>query len=766
MLRLPVRVLAEFIHRRGDLHARLDGRARADEGILVQRKLQHGRGESYRRERPVKLETDLAGAPALVSGRIDGCDLDDAVILVEEYKATRADFERSHRHHESVHWAQAQLYAGLFARGLADGRDLKLRLVYCHPDSLATRGFEQSVTAAEAMAFVDATLGAYAQWLGAQQEHERSRNAYLQRLEFPFEAFRPFQRAVARRVFRALRDREHLLLEAPTGSGKTAATLFPAVRSLEASGYRRVLFLTSRTTGALAARDAALRMDPGAAHLRHIVLTAKDKACFLPGSPCEPDACPYARGYYDRARAAVVDLLARRAIGPEEVARAAQAHRVCPFELSLDASLWCDVVVGDYNYVFDPVVRLQRFAGDADAALLVDEAHQLSPRVRDMLSLTISRREVKDALAEPLADAVARPVRSLDRALATLKRGLDGEAETVIDRPEKVLRAVQRFVESLATAEYALESLPATRSLLFNCSRWVRSDAWYHPDRFLYLGQTEGRGVVLRLACLDPGPYIRDRLAEYGGHVRFSGTVSPLGLYARLHGEPDAPAERAGNLFRADQLRVLLVDDVPTYLRQRQNSLSRLIDVVADVVNARRGHYLVAFPSFDYLALAADHYEARVPGSAVLRQTPSMSDSARGDFLGAFGDGAPPTLGFVVLGGAFGESVDFSGARLAGIVCVSVGLPPPSATGLALEKHFTSAGLDGRAVAYHQPAMVKVLQMAGRLLRGPGDRGVLCLVDHRFRAPDYQQFFPAHWQPRVTRAAQVGAALANFWKVP
>jgi DNA excision repair protein ERCC-2 len=766
MLRLPVRALAEFVHRRGDIHARLDGRTRAEEGIQTQRTLQRGRGDGYERERLVKLETVLAGLAVTIAGRIDGCDLTDATIVVEEFKTTRADPELSHAHYETVHWAQAELYGGLLARELGDDRSLRLRLIYAHPDTLATQSFERAVSAEQAAAFLDDTLQQYADWLERQHMHERLRNARLQALEFPFPSFRPYQRAVARRVFRALRDREHLLLEAPTGSGKTAATLFPAIRSLEAAGYRRVLLLTSRTTGALAARDAARRMDPDAAFLRHIVLTAKEKACFLPGTPCEPDVCLYARGYYDRAHGAVVDLLARRAIGPQEVAAVAQAHQVCPFELSLDASVWCDVVVGDYNYVFDPVVRLQRFAGDPETALLVDEAHQLAPRVRDMLSLCVTRQEVKLALAEALPEALARAARAIDRALGAVKRGIAGDTEQPIDRPDSLLRAMQRFVEALASGEHPLETLPATRDLLFNCSRWARSEAWYHADRFLHLAQVEGRGVRVRLACLDPGPYIRERLAEYGGHVRFSGTVSPLELYARLHGEPDAPVERAGNPFSAEQLRVLVVDDVPTYLRQRQQSLPRLLDLIAEVVASRPGHYLVAFPSFDYLALAADAYQARWPACQLLRQTPAMGEGARAEFLAAFSEDAPPRLGFVVLGGAFGESVDFSAARLTGIVCVSVGLPPPSATATALERRFTLEGIDGKSVAYHQPAMVKVLQMAGRLLRSPSDRGVLCLVDERFRHREYQQFFPAHWQPEVAKAAQVGTMLANFWQVP
>lgn len=763
-MKLAVKTLAEFVHRRGDLHARLDGRTRAEEGIATQRKLQRGRGSAYQRERPVGLAVTLADEPATLSGRIDGCDVSGAAILVEEFKTTRADAAMSHAHHASAHWAQALLYAGLLGRELGDHRSFLLRLVYGHPDTLAERSYDRTVTAAEAEAFLADTLAAYANWLAAQQRHRRQRDAALAGLAFPYPAFRPYQRSMARRAYRALRDREHLLLEAPTGSGKTAATLYPAVRALQASGYRRILFLTSRSTGALAARDAVTRMDPERRFLRHATITARDKACFVPGTPCEPDACPYARGYHDRVRGAVVALLEQRAADPDRIATVARAHQVCPFELSLDAALWCDLVIADYNYVFDPVVRLQRFAADPEAAVLVDESHQLAPRVRDMLSLDISRHEVKAALAEPLPDALARRVRALDRALLTLRRERSlGEPRT-IERPQPLLRAMQRFADALAVAEQPLEPLPATRALLFTCSRWLRSEAWYDPARFRYLGEAAGRAITVRLLCLDPGPYIRDRLNEYGGHVRFSGTVSPLGLYASLHGLDAAPAERAGNPFGAEQLRVLVVDDIPTYLRRRADSVADLAALIAAVAGARSGHYLVALPSFEYLALAADAFEVAAPGFRTVRQQPGMDDAARTGFLDRFDAAAPATVGFVVLGGVFGESVDFARARLSGVICVGVGLPPPSLARRALEQHFTERGLDGRAVAYHQPAMVKVLQMAGRLLRSPADRGVLCLVDARFRDAAYRQFFPEHWRPRVLGAAAVPAELTAFWR--
>ena len=769
---ISVRSLAEFVHRRGDLHARLDGRARAEEGIAVQRHLQRDRPASYERERTVQLDVEPAISPLRVIGRMDGCDISSEPWLIEEFKTTRASPTLAHRHHESAHWAQAMLYGALLARERAYAGEVLLRLLYCHPDTLAVEVYERLENAASLAEFLGQTLEVYGEWLARQAAHVTARDQRLSSMSFPFASYRPYQQAMARRAYRALRDRQHLLLEAPTGSGKTAAVLFPAVRVLESAEYRRVIYVTSRGPGALAARDALSRLDPDRAFLRHVSITARDKACFLPGTPCEPDACPYARGYWDKVRDALSALLERRIGDPATIAAVARQHEVCPFELSLDAAPWSDVVIGDYNYLFDPVVRLQRLAGDPATAVLVDESHQLSPRVRDMLSLSLRRDAVKQALAEAPPDAVVRRLRGIDRQLLKLRREASGGAEQIIRQPDTLLRALQKFVDEFASGELALQNWPACQELLFTCSRWLRSESWYSPARFVFTLTLEGRRqdknvareIAVAMTCLDAGPWVQARLAEFGGHVRFSGTVSPLQLYQKLHGIEDGAADRAGNPFSPDQLSVLVVPDVPTYFRARGRSLPQLVDLVAAVMQSGAGHHLVAFPSFDYLDTFAVAFKSAHTGVRVHVQTPAMKEEERADYLELFQQQETPLLGLVVLGGVFGESVDFAGARLSGIVCVGVGLPPPSLTRTALQAHFDSRGLDGNAVAFHQPAMVKVLQMAGRLLRSPEDRGVLCLVDARFTQPEYGRFFPEHWRPEVVRARDVGDRLDAFWR--
>ncbi len=776
---VSVKALAEFVHRRGDLYPALGGRVTGEEGIATQKRMQRNRGGSYQREVAVAGSHVCGGLEIAVSGRVDGCDL--SVPLVEEIKTTRADPEAAQRAVGSAHWAQARLYAALLADAHPGHAQFHIRLLYCHPDTEDSRSFEEVRAASWLKAYLVSTLEQYAVWLRAQHGYESRRNRWLGDRAFPYGAFRVHQRALAGRVFQAFEAGEHLLLEAPTGSGKTMGVLYPALKALSAGTVDRLFFLTSRGTGALAAMKAADDLAEHEQQIRVVDLLAKEKVCPVEGTPCN-DSCGYSVGYYDRIGSALPAALALGRLDRESLRAVAEAHQVCPFELSLDAALWADLIIGDYNYLIDPVVRLQRFMNDDRLGVLIDESHQLAERTRNMLSLTVHREAVRAALAEDPPATIARRLRSVDRALMDVRRPLaDGQVvgEAVIETPTSFLRAARRALEALAEEEIELHAWPACRQVLFDLSRWNRArswasveesqDAWQPSDGFRFLaevadGRRGSKGVRLRLVCLDPAPYLQGVLSEYGPHVRFSGTLTPLDLHQTLHGQTEQPAERAESPFAPGQLETLVVTDLPVYYRQRTASLPRLAELVRTTVSAGPGNYLVALPSFEYLEQL--HEVLAVGDLEVHTQVPGMDEAARTGFLDRFQADRRSRVGLIVLGGLFAESVDFSHAPLAGVICVGVGLPPASRQKEEMRAYYE--GLIGEGggdmVAYQQPAMTKVLQMAGRLLRSPEDRGVLLLVDDRFSRPAYQRFFPRHWQPRPVRAREVALHLENFWK--
>lgn len=766
---ISVKHLAEFVHQRGDLYPPLEGRATAEEGIETQRRVQRRREPGYERERILSAVIQANDIELSISGRVDG--FLPQRFEVEEIKTTRADPEQAEHYLGSAQWAQLLLYAALLARDLK-GEQWSVLLTYVNPDDLAERVFRREVGRAELEEYLQQTVAVYTLWQSQQLQYRIRRDIWLKARDFPFGSFRLHQKAMARRVFRAFRDAENLLLEAPTGSGKTLGVLYPATKALAESHVARVFFLTSRSTGAIAARDACESLAPAREPLRYVELIAKEKACAVPGTRCRSDQCEYAQGYYDRRQEAVVALLEHRAMTAGTVREVAEQFRVCPFELSLDVALWSDIIIGDYNYLLDPVVRLQRFADDDTMGVLVDEAHQLGERVRDMLSLSLSRQAVKRALAEAPPAPLKKSIDALDRALLALRRQAQIAAECQIDEPQALLAAVPRVLEVLADRNIELEAWPACQQLIFDLSRWQRSEAWRDQDNFRFFAAAgrirSGRraiiDVTVKLACLDPGPYLAKLFASYGPHVRFSGTVSPLEIYQRLHGLPDAPAERVQSLFSAQQMGLFIVPDISVLYRHRSGSLRRLADLVARTCAAQPGNYLVALSSFEYLEMLSAELTLRHADLDLVCQSRGMSVAARDEFLTGFNSGAQ-RLGLVVLGGVFAESVDFSAAQLNGVICVGLGLPPAEPVRNAIADRFAGDSVtDGQTVAYQQPAMSKVLQMAGRLLRGPEDRGVICLVDGRFRDPEYQRFFPAHWHPAVVSSRAMGPQLENFWQ--
>ena len=762
--RLPVRWLAELVHRSGDLYAYRGAPTQGGEGIATQRRLQRDRPDGYQVELAAHMEVSLDGASFELRGRVDGANLSAQPAVVEEFKTTRADPELAHRHDGPVHWAQARLYAAMLADAHPKLRDWLLRLLYCHPDDGRVQVFEERRSASALKAFLDDTLERFAARMRPWRAHQAARNAWLTERGFPYPSYRPHQRAAARRCYQALRTEESLLLEAPTGSGKSMAVLYAALKSLPQTGASKTIFLTSRSTGAAAAEAALDRIDADSARIRRITLAAKEKQCLTPGMPCAADQCPYAKGYFDKRPAAEAALLAEPAITPERAREIGRDHEVCPYELSLDAALWSDVVVGDYNYVFDPVVRLQRFADGQDIDLLVDEAHQLSDRAEEALSVSLSRSAFQAALAEPLPAPLAKHLRGIDRALVNLRRLHGHPDEALIEAPAALTGAVERFVKALFSEDGALDALPKTQAAAWVANRWLKGESWRRPDAFVHLLRTEGSDIEVALRCLDASAHVQESLARYRGSIRFSGTLSPLPLYNALHGFAEAPAERAGSPFEPDQVAVLLVTDVNTYFSGREASMAQVVDLVRAVAAAHAGRYLLAFPSYGYLAGFAEAAAGRLDGIDLHCQTPDMADGERAEYLSAFAGSALPALAAVVLGGVFAESVDFAEVPLCGVLVVGAGLPPPTLARASKARHFDAKSGNGMEVAYRQPAMTKVVQVAGRLLRSPGDRGVVCLIDPRFGHETHQRFFPSHWRPQRIAARDAGAAVAKFWQ--
>ena len=777
---ISVRRLAQAICSSGDLYPVSHAKpVDAEEGIRCQQKVQHARHaevENYQHEVSISAQFKIAGNTTRVSGRIDGITIDADFCHVEEYKCSREILTRAN----STDVGQALIYAGLHAwsgsQPCSESKSIiqpcipvasyQIDVVYVNPETLGETIFRQVLSATQVIGTFAVLLTCYDVLSAKHLRRREQRSKQAPQHPFPYPAYRESQQAIARRVYTVMRTGDSLLLEAPTGSGKSLAVVYPALRGLAVD--EQIFYLTSRRLGADAALTAVKQIDPTNKTFISVQIIAKQSICPVPNMPCRADQCSFALGYYDRAPTAVNALLHNKYCDHAAVLEIAQEHQVCPFELSLDASIWADIIVGDYNYIFDPSVSLKRFSEHSRLHLLVDEAHQLSPRVTDMLSAQLHRSVIRAAVKH-CPDGLRSRIKSLDRAVLGVRRHFDtGDHVTETAQTAPVQRSVQRLLDSIGQVDVDLAQWPEVRQLFLDCLRWVRADEWLSNlprCDYIFIAANQTSAVQIRLlkTCLDPAQYIRHILDRHAANVRFSGTVSPLSFYQRLHGcREHGRVERAASPFKSEQLGLFLVDDVSTLYRHRSRSIHALVNLVLDVSQAKTGRYLVALPSYAYLGLLEENLRAAAPQAHLFVQQQGQQQHHL--LLEAVAE-QPNCIMLVVSGGVFGESIDFSAAKLTGLVLVGIGLPPPDQIRNQVAQYFDEAEEPGwgQMVAYTQPALVKGIQAAGRLLRNPDDYGVICLVDGRFRHPQIQQFFPGHWQPLITKARHLGAAIDNFW---
>lgn len=783
-LTLPIRRLVEFLLRTGSIDSRFTGFDRALEGARLHRKLQRAAVKEYpdyQAEAALKQDYTCAGIAYTLEGRADGIFTDkDGTPTIDEIKTTTLPPEFITGEQSPEHWAQAQIYAAIYARqqGLPA---MRVRLVYYQVDEDLEFTFTHDYSADALDAIVTDLLTQYAPWAKRSAEWQRMSRASRQALPFPFASYRPGQRAMMNAVYKTCTEGGQLLCQAPTGIGKTMSVLFPALKAVGEGGP--IFYLTARGTTRAAAENALtlLRAADPDLKLRSVTLTAKDKICLQEHRECTPEACPYANGYYDRVKAALWDGLDTHALTADALQALARKHKVCPFELGLDLSLWCDVVVGDYNYLFDPVVHLMRFFETAgDYLFLIDEAHNLPGRARDMHSASLCKSVFYDAKKRlgkgksSLKNALTKVnnifIEWRHRCEEVLGDSRFGRTYFEKSRAEDFDRALTKLCEPL---EIWLdehrdpgETHDALLQLYFDIRAWLRVADTF-DNHFVLQISAVGSEVRAAMLCLDPSDFLAADFAKGRAAVLFSATLAPAGYYKDLCGLPDARAVALRSPFDPANMGLWCARQVSTRYKDRADSIAKVSDLLAVMAAAQPGHYLAFFPSYSYLQQVWEDFTARYPDQPTLCQESSMDEGQRTEFLAQFlaRDGKP-LLGFAVLGGVFGEGVDLTGESLIGVAVVSPGLPQIGPRQEQLRDYFEETRGAGFDYAYRYPGMNKVLQAAGRVIRTPQDRGVVLLIDDRFLAPDTRRLMPPHWEHlRVVDSADAWKdELAAFWK--
>lgn len=810
-IQISVRGLVEFILRTGNIDDRKAASPEnaMQEGGRIHRMIQRRMGADYHAEVALKYFYETENYTITVEGRADGIIFggkpqqaepflasgehgenmlaiagsmrEEYSVTVDEIKGTYMEVKRM-KEPVPVHLAQAKCYAYIYARQ-KQLEGIKVRMTYCNMDTEELKYFHYDYTFDELEEWFGNVMEQYRKWADFQYQWRMDRQESIKRMQFPF-VYREGQKNLVTYVYQTIYHKKKLFIEAPTGVGKTISTVFPAVKAVGEGKGERIFYLTAKTITRTVADNTFQILREKGLKFKTVILTAKDKICFMEEAECNPDYCPYAKGHYDRINDAMYDLLTHvDNFTREAIEDYGKKHRVCPFELCLDMSLFSDGIICDYNYVFDPHVYLKRFFAEGSKGeyiFLVDEAHNLVERGREMYSAMLCKEDFL----------------KLKRTI----KGLDGKMERHLEKCNKELLSLKRECETYRIEEYIDPFVMALRRLHAVMETYLEDhdgvDAFHTKDvrgevldfyfevcHFLdiyervdknyvvYSEMQEDGGFMLKLFCVNPSLNLRECMKKGRSTILFSATLLPIGYYKDLLGADEGDYEvYAQSVFDPGRKKLFIGSDVTSkYSRRTEEEYDNIALYIYEIVKNRHGNYLVFFPSHAFMQNIYQRYtENFVKGEEMecVVQEDHMDEKSREEFLQRFSSAGEEKslLGFCVLGGIFSEGIDLKNDSLIGAVIVGTGLPQVCNEREILKNYFDGAGDNGFDYAYRYPGMNKVLQAAGRVIRTAEDVGVIALLDERFLNWSYRKMFPREWDEFETVTAdRIAKRVERFW---
>ncbi|MYV06214.1 helicase C-terminal domain-containing protein [Furfurilactobacillus milii] len=779
-IKLGIRELVEFVLRSGDLNPQTDASTNtALAGANIHRRLQKQRLKDYpdyQKEVGLKTTVTMNDQSYSIHGRADGIFKVDDQAHIEEIKTSDLVFEDVPESTLTLYWGQVKIYGYLLMKDQQrDHVTLQLTYYQTNEDKVTTQ--EQEWSFEESQRFFQSLIDEYESWLILRADMRTQRDQTIADLKFPYPAYRTGQHELAVATYKSIMLKKQMLVEAPTGTGKTISTLFPTIKAMREGLIQRTFYLTAKQSTRRVAEDALSLMATQGLSLKSITLTAKETITFPEEVDVAPADNPFMLGYYDRLKPALMDILTHeQQITRDVIETYAHKHTLDPFEFSLDVSLFCDVIVCDYNYLFDPLVYLQRFFSepDEDNFFLIDEVHNLLSRAREMYSTSVEEQEIKDL--KPLFKGdkgFHRHVNTLIKTFKALSSLLDDEQsdDLTIQPPltsfVEELQHFNDFISDWLPKQEDGEELQKVLEAYFACLDYVRLSDNYGEEYRTRLFQTN-RGLCVRLVCLDPSTFLNQSMHLGRGAVLFSATVTPLSYYQQVLGvDDDGIKYQLPSPFEPRHQAILVANYIQTTYRQRDANLTKILTSIHTLVAGKIGNYLIFFPSHGYLTTVVEAYRQAYPDERVIQQEPAMQSQDRDAFLAKFQPDATQSLvGFAVLGGIFSEGIDLPADRLIGVGIVSVGLPGLNVETDLIRDYFDGTNGHGFEYAYQLPGLNNVLQAAGRLIRSSHDQGIVLLMDQRFSQSRYSNLFPPHWRfwRGVNNVQALSACIDAFWK--
>ena len=778
IIRISVRSLVEFILREGDIDNRVSGSMEKDAMLLggkIHRKIQSRMGTNYTAEVPLKIQMPCDGFVLQIEGRADGVLKDDGKVLIDEIKGIL----RSLEHLEApvpVHLAQAKCYAYIYAVQNSL-KCIDVQMTYCQMETEEIRRFCQEFEFQELQTWFQDLVTQYEKWAKFEIEWRNVRNDSIRQIEFPF-PYREGQRDLVASVYRTILRKKKLFIQAPTGVGKTMATVFPAVRAVGEGLGEKIFYLTAKTITRTVAEQAFSLLKEKGLLYKTITLTAKEKICFCEEAECNPDACPYAKGHFDRVNDAVFDLITHSGDWSREVLEEqAKKHMVCPFEMSLDVSNWADAVICDYNYAFDPQAHLKRFfseSGKGEYLFLIDEAHNLVERGREMYSASLYKEDLLEVrkLVKAEDPKLAKGLSECNQQFLELKRECEHyqilkSVSHIALKLMNVLSKLEDYLEECKDAEKKKRVL----DFYFAVRSFLNIHDIMDENYVIFSEMMEDGRFQIKLFCVNPAVNLQNYLEQGNSTIFFSATLLPVHYYKKLLSvEKDDYAVYAHSSFPQENKFLFIGTDVSTrYTRRGESTYQRFARYIAVMAEQKKGNYMAFFPSYRFLEEVHTCFLECVDHEVdSICQVSYMDEEQREEFLEEFEREREKSLvAFCVMGGIFSEGIDLTDDKLIGAVIAGTGLPQVCTEREILKQYFNAADMDGFDYAYLYPGMNKVLQSAGRVIRTESDRGVILLLDDRFRAMRYREVFPREWQQyQLGSVKNLEQEIRTFWESP
>ncbi|WP_300261764.1 helicase C-terminal domain-containing protein [Clostridium sp.] len=774
LIKISIRNLVEFVLRKGSIDSRMKASVRALEGIKGHKKIQSSYSEEDRSEVNLKEDIDFEEFTLRVEGRADGILEENERIIIDEIKTTTKNVMDIDYDFNELHWAQAKVYAYIYSKE-KNLDSIIVQLTYYNIEDFGTKFLRKVYSFNELKEFFYDLIEKYKEWILLEKKWIDFRNDSIDSFNFPFESYRKGQRELAVRVYKSITEGKKCFAEAPTGTGKTMSTLFPAVKALGVRKTDKIFYITAKTTTREIANNSLRIMREKGLNIRSINITAKEKCCKMEEKKCVPEYCPYANGYFDRVNIALKEALNNKEdYDLEYINKLSYEYNICPFEFSLELSNFCDVVICDYNYIFDPQASLKGILeGKAKGyTILIDEAHNLLDRGRSMYSSKIFKDDFLKLKREFKSKdrGIYNSLDKVNKYLIEKRKVLENlETKSLVEKeePSDLYGILRGFLEKVDIYESkSNEENSNLLELYFNVYEFLNI-CGYYGEEFISLYKLDGNNLELSINCLDPSRILKSIMNKFKSVIIFSATLIPMDYFKELYGEKEG--DYSVNLtspFDYKNKLTIVGRDVSTTYSNRKKTLPKIVNYIIECAKSKKGNYLVFFPSYEYMWMVHEEIKKREFDFSLVAQGNHMNEEEKEEFLSLFKEGGEKThLGLAVLGGHFSEGIDLTLDKLIGVIIIGVGMPKICLERESIKEYYNSIGKNGFDYAYVYPGIIKVLQAAGRCIRTENDKGVVLLLDDRYFTNKYKNLLPKEWffNILVESEERIKNTCRNFW---